>query len=428
VAVPCSADTVAILHWEAVDSAGCPTWPIWPVQVSWRGETMIYLIVLFVLLVLTLVTAYYGGRSWVVANAVLLFFVFWAGFEFLYLASNEMQIQNKWRKAANDFQRQLVDVRKQLEEVEFGTEENPLGRRALQHELHRLTHDRGRVWSNCQPVGVDDQTGRLTLHIESPSPHGLEVGTLLYAFEEGSIQDGARYVGKFKAVEVNPDQGTVTLEPVPQQSREWFQALTQRNFLWRLYEIMPSDRHDLLTSLSEEELRATLPAESVEEYVKDEKPAAPADPPERKIGYKQDGTRALPEEQDQVVKELYVRRLRDYALQFMNLRDQTTDLQSLIASEEGDLAAMQETLTRVEADVKSREEERDKLQQDLTKFQMESNTLDGHLAALQEQRRLLETMIADVRQENRQLAGKLTHWQLRAADEIDAATAPPTTP
>ena len=192
--------------------------------------------------------------------------------------------------------------------------------------------------------------------------------------------------------------------------------------MFELYESLSVDRHDLLTSLSEEELRAGLPPETIEEYLKDGKEASRDDADERKIGFKADGTQALPEEQDQVVKELYVRRLRDYTLRFFELSKEQTVLQAKIDRDTSERDNMQAARDQVGANVQAREAEREKLGQDLVKFQMELEKVQQHRTALEQQRRGLAKMIADVRAEARELAGQLTHWQLEARQRIDRRT------
>lgn len=419
------------------------------------------IIVLVVFFIASSVVAYLGGKRWNAANATLLFFVFWAAFEFLYVSSYTLKLHDRYRSEANELQKSLEDVRKQIAELEFGREdkadgdvedENAGGRgvRSLRHLLHRLTLDRGRVWINCQPESFDAASGRVTIRIETPDPHGIAVDKVLYAFQQGPAgpaDKGASYLGQGKVVAVG--DATITVEPLAKQPRGLAQEVVNEGGLWRLYESLPVDRHDLLsslseeerssldllhlptyrhdllTSLSEEELRAGLsglPEEILNEYLKDGKEASRDDPDERKIGFKADGTQALPEEEDQVVKELYVRRLRDYTLRFFELSKEQTVLQAKIDRDTSEVDNMQAALDQVSANVQAREAEREKLDQDKVKFQMELEKVQQHRTALEQQSRSLAKMIADARAKARELAGELTRWQLETTQHIDQST------
>ncbi len=389
------------------------------------------IIVLVIFFIASLVVAYLGGKRWNAANATLLFFVFWAAFEFLYVSTYALKLHDKYRSEANKLQNSLDDVRAQIAVLEFGREDETDGDVyrvnaggggvcSLRHQLHRLTLDRGRVWSDCQPESFDATTGRVTIRIEKPDPHGIAVGKVLYSFQQGPAAEGARYLGQNKVVAV--DDATITIEPLTKQPPDQVQKVVDEERRWRLYESLPVDRHDLLTSLSKEELRAALPPETIEEYLKDGKEASRDDPDERKIGLKADGTQALPEEQDQVVKELYVRRLRDYTLRFFVLSKEQTVLQAKIDRDASEVVNMQAALDQVRTNVQARQAEREKLGQDLVKFQTELEKVQQHRTALDQQRRGLAKMISNVRDEARELAGQLTRWQLETAQRIDQRT------
>ena len=392
------------------------------------------IIVLVVFFIASLVVAYLGGKRWNAANATLLFFVFWAAFEFLYVSTYALKLHDKYRSEADKLQKSLDDVRARIAVLEFGREDETDGDvdggnaggggvRSLRHQLHRLTLDRGRVWIDCQPESFDATTGRITIRIEKPDPHGIAEGKVLYAFQQGPAAEGARYLDQGKIVAVG--DATITIEPLTKQPRGLVQEVVNEERLWRLYESLPVDRHDLLASLSEEELRDGLPGlppETLNEYLKDGKEASRDDPDERKIGLKADGTQALPEEQDQVVKELYVRRLRDYTLRFFELSKEQTVLRSKIDRDTSEVDNMQTALDQVRANVQAREAEREKLDQDKVKFQMELEKVQKHRAAIEQQSRGLAKMIADARAKARELAGELTRWQLDTTQRIDQRT------
>ena len=393
------------------------------------NTTMI--IVLVVLFILSLTLAYLGGKRWNVANATLLFFVFWAALEFLYISTHVLKLHDEHRSVEKEIRAQLVDVRADIKRLEFGSEDADEGDeskgadpgdgvRELRHKLHRLTLDRGRVWSDCKVDPQLDEDGNIIVHIENPVPHGIEVGKLLYAFEQGPAAEGNLFLSLGRVVAVG--EGTVTAAALRPTTPEQLAEYLNRGRPWRLYESLPVDRHDLLTSLSEEELRAGLPEESIDDYLKDGKTASDDDPEQRQIGLKADGMQALPNEHDQVVEWLYVRRLRDFARRFDTLYTEQTMMQSDIDRENSHIEAMKKSLAQAEANVKDREEERGKLTQDFQKFQTETERVGRHLVALEQQRGALEVMIGDKRAKAMELAAELARWQKDAAERIDRAT------
>ncbi len=385
------------------------------------NTTMI--IVLVVLFIVSLTLAYLGGKRWNVANATLLFFVFWVALEFLYVSTHVLKLHDEYRSEANEIRKSLDKVRAETKLLEFGSEDagdEDAGVRELRHALHRLTLDRGRVWSDCEVDPQLDENGNVTVHIESPDPHGIEVGKLLYAFEQGPAAEDNVFLSLGRVVAVGA--GTVTAVPLRPTTPEQLVEYLIRGKKWRLYESLPVDRHDLLTSLSEEDLRAGIPEASIDEYLKDGKEASEDEPDERRIGLKADGMQALPAERDQVVKWLYVRRLRDFAFRFDSLYAEQTMMQSDIDREDSHIEAMKDSLAQAEATFKDREEERGKLTQDFQKFQTEAERVGQHLAALEQQRGKLEAMIGDIRARTVGLAVQLARWQKDATERIDRAT------
>ena len=108
---------------------------------------MTLIIVLVVFFIASLVVAYLGGKRWNAANATLLFFVFWAAFEFLYISSYALKLHDEYRSQKNELQKSLDDVRAQIAVLEFGDEDEADGDvddgstggegvRSLRHQLH----------------------------------------------------------------------------------------------------------------------------------------------------------------------------------------------------------------------------------------------------------------------------------------------------
>ena len=173
----------------------------------------------------------------------------------------------------------------------------------------------------CPPDKVDPQ-GRVSVDITKQLPHGLEEDAIVYAFEAGSATatesaEGKQYLGEFRVTVVQA--AGVTLEPVLLIDNRAGERLAASEGPWSLYETMPIDRHRLFAGYSEEALRAMLPAESVEEYLRHGTEATRDDDQWHVTGLDEDGKRVGPDNIDQAVKRLYDRSLRDYAYIFNEL-------------------------------------------------------------------------------------------------------------
>jgi len=140
------------------------------------------------------------------------------------------------------------------------------------------------------------------------SPHGIEAGTVVYAFLEGSsrqlsppqqqalfgdselpksdLRGACRvpvyYLGSFVVKSANGN--SLTIDPVLQLDAEQKQLIGAQQGTWSLFEIMPVDGHDLATDLPGEALQGLFPDspytnEILTEYSRDLQPAAADDPP-----------------------------------------------------------------------------------------------------------------------------------------------------
>ena len=97
------------------------------------------------------------------------------------------------------------------------------------------------------------------------------------------MKDGGRYLGNLQVAEADQKVGTkLVLEPTRELDGAEGQRLKASKGPWSLYEIMPVDRHDAFLDLdgkplTAEVLKTMLPADSLDEYLKDGKPAEPTD-------------------------------------------------------------------------------------------------------------------------------------------------------
>jgi hypothetical protein len=267
--------------------------------------------------------------------------------------------------------------------------------------------------------------GSVKVSIVEGGLQGLKEETILFAFEEGPLDQGMGYVGEYKVAAMDTEAKTATLKPAMELAESQRQRLSHGSGKWSLYEIMPLDQHELLEGLDEAALRATLPAESVDEYLRDGKPASADDPDRRVIGILKDGgwsTLDSLREQgklDQVVEKRYSRELRDYQLLFRELARQRAVASDRIAQLERDLAQLEGALAKAQADVAYRENEKVRLGVDLRRFQYERDLVQHHFAALLAQHANLQEELSKTLTSIRELSDELARYHRETERGID---------
>jgi len=202
-------------------------------------------------------------------NKILIGVIIVTSLVFLYMSARMLKTHKYWR----DLVRKLeADIRQ--EDQAINGELKPAIDQ-VRAELNQLITDRHRVWYDCNPtVNINRQTGAVSIKVavEQPSPHGLAEKTMVYAFEQPGIQQKGRFLGEMKVTGVADKE--VTLEPAFKLSPRDADKLARAKRPWTLYDSMPHDNHEIFASLSEEDKKALLPADSVGEYVKNGQPAA----------------------------------------------------------------------------------------------------------------------------------------------------------
>jgi hypothetical protein len=383
-----------------------------------------------VALLLSFFASFLSSKTWKIGQVLLVFMIIVASGFFWYLSAAALKIQASHGKRMNDVEAKLVAEQKAIAILHEGrsaakdgesalaalqaeNEAFTVGLRQLEVELHNVTYGRGRVWTNVKP-NAPAADGTTTVAIETPAPHGMHAQSVVYVFEQGTVAEGAHYLGEFAVTE--SAEGVATLTPSISLTPEMQERLTSSNKEWIIYEEMPVDSHDIFAVLPEAELRTLLPESEVEEYLKDGKPAADDAPEDRVVTRKVDG-----EEQ-----KFYQRQLHDYAPQFHEFQLQFFVLQNLVEQKEKDNLLLEQTVVKTNSDIAVRETEIANLTSDLSHFQKEVVIVKEHLekvAALADRvKNMAKTLLADVQQQGTELA-KL---QLSALDEIEKnAPTPP---
>jgi hypothetical protein len=189
---------------------------------------------------------------------VLLGLVAVAALVFFHASLRTIKTFQHWSSKCNEFERRLADVRKDIVALRTADHEHPLddktfGVPQLRFDLGRMLTNRGRIWTNCQKKGMQQDkagNGRWEATVTSDDA-GYSDKMLLYAFEEGDDQAPGKYLGEFavKAVSQNNNIVLVSTTPLTQVEQK---RLANSKSTWVLYEMMPSDQHELFASLPDD--------------------------------------------------------------------------------------------------------------------------------------------------------------------------------
>jgi hypothetical protein len=376
-----------------------------------------------VAVLLSFFASFLSAKTWKIGQILLVFMLIVSAGFFWFLAAAAMKVQASHGKRMNDLEAKLATEQKILEVLRDGSgstrnDESVLatlqseneaflaGLRQLEVELHNVTYGRGRVWTDVKP-NPPAADGTTSVAIEKPTPHGLHPNSIVYVFEQGTVAEGAHYLGEFTVKDAG--EGTATLTPAISLTPEMQERLNATSKDWVIYELMPADSHDIFAAVPEAELRTLLPAGAVEEYLQDGKPADAQAPEDQVVTRKVDG-----EEQ-----KFYQRKLHDYAPQFHELQLQFFVLQNLVEQKEKDNLLLEQTAAKTNADCAIRETEKANLTSDLEHFQKEVVIVKEHLekvtAIASKVQTMAKTLLAEVQQQGTEL-GRL---QLNALQQIE---------
>ena len=322
-----------------------------------------------------------------------------------YFATKMLSAEKNWQEAVKSYDKPLEDAAKRsqlaLEGDRTATPPVP-GIRDLEVAQHDLLVDRGRVWKNCIAQRVDQTTGQCAVAVESPDPHRIQDKSVVYIFEEGD-SSMFRYLGEFKVAAIADK--LITLEPTMKLNPRQLAKIAGTKAPWLIYERMPVDRNDLFAGFDQQQLAAMMPgvpAEVIDEYLRDGKPAQPDDPEAR------------------VMNGKYERALRDYVVFFHDLHAQIADYEVKVAAATTDLKITQDTLADTQKQVDLRQQEIDQeLKPELKEVSDERELVAAQVEALQ-------TKLAEVRAENdktiaenKKLLAEWTKLQFAAAERLN---------
>ena len=409
-------------------------------------------ILLGVVTLVVLVAAFMASKYWHWAHVLVSVLLYFATVGYLILLAQEQSERHKHQKAEYNA---LVQLEKQLSEndaLRSGTKNTSVinalrnrdvlipddaseigGIRELEHQVRMLNRRRGRVWRNARPTSeVDLASGQVRVGFPmqapvvqeddfseqpaappAPAPLALQPGAVIYLFGQGEVsmdgQGNGQYLGEFRVLEVAGREALVEPLEQLQLDPDAAERLINSQGPWIVYESMPADSEDLFADYSEEELQALLPAQSLEEYVRDGAPSQEDDDPARLEGLDADGVPVKPGETP--VKYRYRRLQRDYAYLFHDLNEEHAELLALIQAATADLQKLEQSLARAEALKTFRQDELQKLSSDLKLLSRDREEIEAYANMLQEQIAKAEGLLQEVLLDNAAIVAELTRAQ-----------------
>ncbi len=318
---------------------------------------------------------------------------------FFYLSASLLKVSQAWRTEVTKYEKAVWEtVNGNAAAGKLSLNELTAKVRDQTVALQNYMVDRGRVWRSVTPErAFNSNTGAGVVIIPAPAPHRIAPKMVLYGF------DPTGYLGEFQVMAV--DDTKVSLAPNMRFSERLLKRVGNSPGDWTLYEFMPIDRHDILAGLDKAALDALqMPADSVNEYLKDGQPAGPNDPAERVIDGK------------------YERQLNDYARLFHELDRQIAVNIDLKAAAESDVASMAAAVADAKQQIAFHDAEIADLKKELERSQAERDLIIAEYKALVVSLSQLRAEMKSSFQENRKLATEWTAMQTAAARQIDERT------
>ena len=329
-------------------------------------------------------------------NKILVGLVVFASLGFFYTAARALKTLEYWETSAHNFEKKLAEVGGKIEADKTAIDQARM-------DIHRLLVNRGRIWQKCVPDRADGATGSVSVNIDSSAPHRISDKMLLYVFEDGEGAKQGAYIGEFLVTQVADTK--VQLTPAAKLSAAELTRLTGSKGPWSLYELMPVDRYDAFAGLSEDELKAMLPAESVAEYAKEverQKLLADKTADKTKLGE--------------------ARKLRDYKTLFRSCQTARTLFADTMAALMRDLEYLQGAVSSAQNQVKLAEQEVAKLEVADKAANKEKDKVVEHRTVLEAKLKGVQQFVTQKIKENLVFAAEIAKIQLNAAERIDERT------
>jgi uncharacterized coiled-coil protein SlyX len=329
-------------------------------------------------------------------NKVLIGLIIPVALLFTFVAMRALKTHQYWRGLVQKMDKKLDTLDSENSVLADGdSTTNTLGVRQLTLALHKLTLNRGRIWTNVTPGGYNAETGALSVKTDLPNPNGIQVGNVLYIFDEAPVQKGGRYLGAFTVTAKADKQ--LQLQPGVMMTHSEVERLQQKSTgRWVMYDVIPADDHEAFTKLDDAARKAMLPATSAEEYVKDGKVQA-------------DGTK-------------FARQLRDYGVLLSSYYRQRSLQFELLAAAKTDNHYLQNALADARKQEQFHNSEINTLKATLADEQRKLETVQAHLQAVEKKLAEVRSGVQELIKANRLTASRIAWIQSEATRKIDQRT------
>ena len=331
-------------------------------------------IILGVFFLLAVIGMVMIAKRWPWSHAVIVLFLFFAGMGYSVLLGRVYKEREKWSTQAIKLETQLTQLNEENHALVYGTSDEKvlnrleatrvdpaqgladqfkMGLLELKRKQDILAERRGRAWTGLQPTGEVENDGSVTVRVIAPPKldendgiateeqpavqvtnlASLNKDDIVFAFEMNAGDTSALFIGEFKVVQANNKQAELVpthwqaWNAVPEEvqfQRKQFEEAIERKGTWDIFSTMPRDSHDTFafSDLPPEEreakLRAMLPDETVDDFIRDGQLVSDEVDENRRSPYSKTGKLLSPQEvaelpEDQI-EYRYVRPLRDYSL------------------------------------------------------------------------------------------------------------------
>lgn len=387
-------------------------------------------------------------------NKILLGCIFVTALALFVLSARALLAHQVWREAYNKHKEAIAAAEQQAKDLVNGNAESgQMGLRRARLELYKLLIGRGRVWDNCEPVNIakdqDPATKQERVLVTVRTKEPVEANSVLYVFEGKPASDDGAYLGQFTVTQVGGEQ--IIMRPSVRLSNTELarvQDSQQKGTPWRLYELMPTDNHEVLADLTDEEKKAMFPNETsfgddaeagkkystYQDYVFDGKIITKGEAETKglngrvvlvdEVGEPIRGEDGLYKDvEDTNAKGMFIRNLRDYEILF----DEEHRIRSLMVDRiqvvERDLKFLKDALDDSRLQKQARQKEIRDLEQEKEKVLHERDSVVAHKAKLDAAIASMKKAISDLIARNEATIAMVGRMQSEAARIINARTA-----
>jgi hypothetical protein len=285
----------------------------------------------------------------------------------------------------------------------------PEGLRALKVEVNKFTVDRGRVWPGAKIQGFDANTGAVSLAVALPPPAPSAANLQVFAFEDPTPgKPHGDYLGEFTLKFVG-GQGNQQwqLQPARALTADQKGRIQQSRGTWSLYELMP---------------RAVPGYFELAEGAQPPAGASPGAAPEKAEQPAPSGSAPAAEPSPRDSTKPKFEYSADYEGLFNEYYELRAELNDAIASEQTDLAAMENSLAQAQQRIDQLNKEVAAVKLELAAAEKSRDAVAAHLRDVEKMVAALQGAIKTTQEKNQAAAAEIARIQFQAARRIDERT------